>query len=223
MTSTRDMTELLRSLYPRRPERVEFRSGPQVYINLENLQNAYVLADALAEHGAIKVAEDLSAFARGVERELRREWVQGEGLRAVRRQKGVTTPSWEKWKDLRKRIDHTITDIFEGADFYREAQAPFVHFRAERVRLDRGGYDSRGGYWGRGRPLYRVFADLPADVAAHILDHPSTHLRYRFGIQIRPIVGTGEAEIDHHVRADDAKDAREQVARALGLRTRRRV
>lgn len=217
------MTELLRSLYPRRPERVEFRSGPQVYINLENLQNAYVLADALAEHGAIKVAEDLSAFARGVERELRREWVQGEELRAVRRQKGVATPSWEKWKDLRKRIDHTLTDIFEGADFYREAQAPFVHFRAERVRLDRGGYDSQGKYWGGGLPLYRISAFLPENVTKFVLDHPATHLRYRSGIRIQSLFGTDEAEIDHYVRADDAKDAREQVARKLGLRTRRRV
>lgn len=32
-------------------------------------------------------------------------------------------------------------------------------FRAERVPLDRGGYDRRGQYWGTGTPLYRVTSD----------------------------------------------------------------
>lgn len=31
--------------------------------------------------------------------------------------------------------------------------------RAERVRLNQGGYDSRGRYWGHGPPLYRVYDD----------------------------------------------------------------
>jgi hypothetical protein len=31
--------------------------------------------------------------------------------------------------------------------------------RAERVRLDRGGYDPSGRYWGTGAPLYRVTDD----------------------------------------------------------------
>lgn len=29
--------------------------------------------------------------------------------------------------------------------------------RAERVRLDRGGYDRHGRYWGVGEPLYYVY------------------------------------------------------------------
>ena len=33
----------------------------------------------------------------------------------------------------------------------------------ERVRLDNGGYDSTGKYWGVGQPLYRAYDDLDND------------------------------------------------------------
>ena len=217
------MGQLLGALYPRPQRAGEFRSGPAVYINVENLDQALVLADALEEHGLTALAKELASFARGVERELRREYVPGEAYRPTTRKKGVTSPRWEKWADLRRRIDHAITDIAEGVDFHREAQAPYVRLQAERVRLDQGGYDRGGRYWGRGLPLYRVTADLPADITRYVLDHPSTYLGHRSGIHLQIVTNTGEAWIDHHVRADDAKDAREQVARKLGLRTRRRV
>jgi hypothetical protein len=57
---------------------------------------------------------------------------------------------------------------------------------ARRVRLDRGGYDSGGAYWGTGAPLYRVFDEggnfedfvrAPSSVAAKTSFFPSTKHR----------------------------------------------
>lgn len=39
-----------------------------------------------------------------------------------------------------------------------DSEQPFK-FSLQHVRLDRGGYDSGGAYWGIGRPLYVAVAD----------------------------------------------------------------
>ncbi len=46
-----------------------------------------------------------------------------------------------------------------GAPMGRHTHAaPFAgRIRARRVRLDRGGYDPGGAYWGLGMPLYYVY------------------------------------------------------------------
>lgn len=56
---------------------------------------------------------------------------------------------------------------------------------AERVRLNAGGYDSRGRYWGQGAPLYRVSDE--------------------------------DGNIDEHVRASSAADARRKVQAQKGI------
>lgn len=38
---------------------------------------------------------------------------------------------------------------------------PFVVTSAARVRINRGGYDRHGAYWGDGAPLYRVTVEGP--------------------------------------------------------------
>ncbi len=53
--------------------------------------------------------------------------------------------------------------------------APF-RFYLQRVRLDAGGYDSGGAYWGTGAPLYRFEAGEGPDELA---DWPSGFLRAR--------------------------------------------
>ena len=215
MTSTRTMGQLLGTLYPKPTRWRDGSVGPALYINVDNLENAFVLADALEEHGAIALANELGAFARGVQRDLERGYELVRGFR--RQQRGIVTPSPDKWRELRSCLDHAITDIADGIDFHREAAAPYVPFRATRVLLNRSGYDDRGKYWGQGLPLYRVTAILPEDVFQYVLDH-----RHGGGsVAARP--DEDGWDVEEHVRADDPKDAREQVARALGLRTRRRV
>lgn len=85
----------------------------------------------------------------------------------------------------------------------------------ERVRLDRGGYDRRGRYWGSGAPLYRVTSDEPLSDA-----------------QIERLYGTSAyykpREIDEYVRASNAREAREKVAgmyrlERVSARDRRRM
>jgi len=68
----------------------------------------------------------------------------------------------------------------------RHHQRQRVHLTVERVRLDRGGYEKSGRYWGTGEPLYRVSGEL------------RTGERLYF--------------IDLHVRARSAQEARAKVA-----------
>jgi hypothetical protein len=65
---------------------------------------------------------------------------------------------------------------------------------AERVRLDRSGYDSRGRYWGVGGKLYRVTAEGPE----------------------------GD-ELDTHVRAATAKAAKNEVKETLLAKLEKQV
>lgn len=48
--------------------------------------------------------------------------------------------------------------------------------RTERVRLNRGGYDSRGRYWGIGAPLYRVYDD-EGTIDTHVRAQDSAEAR----------------------------------------------
>jgi hypothetical protein len=56
-----------------------------------------------------------------------------------------------------------------------------------RVRLNRGGYDAYGSYWGAGQPLYW----------------------YNF-------IGADGQEVDDHIRADDRDHAKEVIRRKHG-------
>ncbi len=50
-------------------------------------------------------------------------------------------------------------------------QAVTKHYRAERIRLNSGGYDSRGRYFGTGQKLYQVTSTK--DGTNHLLRAPS--------------------------------------------------
>ena len=39
-----------------------------------------------------------------------------------------------------------------------------IRMHLARVRLNQGGYDSGGAYWGTGAPLYRAWGDGPEEV-----------------------------------------------------------
>ena len=45
-----------------------------------------------------------------------------------------------------------------------------IRLRAERVRINRQGYDSRGKYWGVGTPLYLVYGASPehSNLSTHV-------------------------------------------------------
>ena len=218
--TTRTMGQLLGSLYPKPTRWRDGSDGPALYMNVDNLDNAFVLADALEEHGATRLANELGAFARGVQRDLERGYELVRGFR--RQQRGIITPSPDKWRKLRSRLDRAIADIADGVDFHREVSKPYIHFRVQRARLNRQGYDERGKYWGGGAPIHRVMAIVPPDVADYILRHGPPEAK----LGINSTYGKyqpGEFSIDEHVRTGDAKSAREEVARQFGLRTRRRV
>ena len=51
-----------------------------------------------------------------------------------------------------------------GADMGRRSHYPYdfkkpIKLRLERIRLDSGGYDNGGAYWGTGIPLYMASAE----------------------------------------------------------------
>jgi hypothetical protein len=46
-----------------------------------------------------------------------------------------------------------------GRKSYQSDKEASFKFRVQRVRLDRGGYDEGGAYWGIGQPLYIADAD----------------------------------------------------------------
>ena len=45
-----------------------------------------------------------------------------------------------------------------GRTSYGTADTP-QRMNLQRVRLDAGGYDSGGAYWGHGKPLFRAWSD----------------------------------------------------------------
>jgi hypothetical protein len=72
-----------------------------------------------------------------------------------------------------------------------------TRLRAERVKLDRGGYDRGGRYWGTGQPLYRVESETPVRGGAF---------------------GTVDlSERPEYVRASSAAEARQKVRIKYGL------
>lgn len=213
------MGRLLGALYPTPKRPGTFRSGVEVYFNVEGIPAAYVLADELAQHGALDLAEELSSFVRGIERELARDAASARGAQLPqKREKGVTTPTMARWRRLRPRLDHAITDIAHGVDFWAERALPYVYLGALRITLDRDGYDIHGKCWGVGRPLYNVTAIIPPDVVEWLATERPGTLRQHFHEET-----SGAVSLYKIVRADSADDAREQVARMVGFRTRSRV
>jgi hypothetical protein len=62
-----------------------------------------------------------------------------------------------------------------------------VRLHVARVRLDSGGYDSGGAYWGMGAPLYRVWSDDAVETP------------------------TGPESVDYFLRAWDREEAKEHA------------
>ena len=109
-----------------------------------------------------------------------------------------TTAQQKVWRDAQRELDRA-----------RQAR-PAMVLDVERIRLDRGGYSVRDGtYYGVGQPVFRVFSQeaLPENEAGWITQH-SPHV-YRV---------TDGVWVDSVVRAANVREARERVARALGVR-----
>lgn len=97
----------------------QLRTGTNVYISYQNIDNAFILADALEEAGYDKLSKQLSAFARGVIR------AEDPELWESRRYKktATITPSWEKWRSLNRKIRNVLIDLREEK-YQREEGVP---------------------------------------------------------------------------------------------------
>lgn len=72
-----------------------------------------------------------------------------------------TPESLDSWiEGLEAKMAARRADLATAESALAET-GPKFHLR--RVRLDSGGYDSGGAYWGHGKPLYEAFTDSGAD------------------------------------------------------------
>ena len=71
----------------------------------------------------------------------------------------------------------------------RHHQRQRVHLTVERMRLDRGGYEKSGRYWGTGEPLYRVSGELRKGERLYFID---LHVRARSAQEARAKVAEEE-------------------------------
>ena len=76
-----------------------------------------------------------------------------------------------------------------------DAELPFK-FHLVRVRINSGGYDSGGAYWGRGEPLYWACTDEEFETTASLV----------YGFAAPEIMA-----VDLYVRANDREDAKVAV------------
>lgn len=92
-------------------------------------------------------------------------------------------------------------------------------FGLSRVRLNQGGYDSRGSYWGIGQPLYHYATELP-DSYAHSLGHTTCQfdlstIGHLDNIQTCPDCGYAIRkvynDVSDHVRADNREHAKARI------------
>lgn len=60
---------------------------------------------------------------------------------------------WEASADSARREKETLRALIKEAQA-RSAPATAPKITLQRIRLDSGGYDPQGAYWGRGEPLY---------------------------------------------------------------------
>lgn len=99
-----------------------------------------------------------------------------------------------------------------GADMGRTSTLPAVNvsnprFHLVRVRLDSGGYDSGGAYWGHGKPLYR---------AVSVDKMPTAYRMWGDG----DITSTGRVDhVERFVRADSRDEAKAAIRGAIPTAT----
>lgn len=95
-----------------------------------------------------------------------------------------------------------------GADMGRTSLVPAVNvaslrFHLVRLRLDSGGYDAGGAYWGHGKPLYR---------AVSVDKMPTAYRMWGDG----DITSTGQiGHIERFMRTDSRTEAKELVREAI--------
>ena len=80
-------------------------------------------------------------------------------------------------------------------------------FSLSRVRLNRGGYDSTGRYWGTGQPLYNYTAEYPVVYTCDTCGVVLTHGRCACG----GVVRRDYPDVQGEVRADSRSDAITQI------------
>lgn len=94
---------------------------------------------------------------------------------------------------------------YRGADMGRVSTLPIgsgpLKMHLLRVRLDSGGYDSSGAYWGHGKPLYRAVSSIKVPTA--------------YGSHLDPI-STGKLDhVERFTRADSRDEAKALVRQVI--------
>jgi hypothetical protein len=88
-------------------------------------------------------------------------------------------------------------------------------FTLRRVRINGGGYDSSGRYWGSGQPLYHYSADLP-EYLIHVYPYVMNcdpepvsegSMKCRCGRELRFDLNI----IDNYIRADNREHAKAKI------------
>jgi len=154
----------LNTLDPPNTGNVHIRTGTNVYISYQNIENAFILADALEEAGYEKLAKQLSAFARGVIREMDLDlWERRRYKKTV-----TVTPSWEKWRSLTRKIRDVIADM-----------------REESYQKKTGGSEKKIVWWQARRPGWNFGATNYYLIPSEFIDTEEGDLY----VNIRPLLG----------------------------------
>lgn len=109
--------------------------------------------------------------------------------------------------DSRPWLTLSSGSSYRGASMGRVSLLPIGHgpipFHLVKLRLDSGGYDAGGAYWGHGEPLYRAVSkdELPT--------------AYRFAGNGDP-TSTGQVEhVEHFTRAASRAEAKDLIRRSI--------
>ena len=175
------------------------------------LETLALLGDAVGELGLATLSASIASFAAGVRKTYRGG-----------RNPGSVEPTYDRWRRIERVVGEARALLRSGQNPAAIETRPFVHLRADRIPLNRGGYDSRGRYFGGDAPLYRVTTTREIlRVEAPWLWSRSTHWAFgklfdRYGREVDD-PGLHTAEVDTHVRAASAAEARDLVAVELGM------
>ena len=173
-----------------------------------------VLGDALGEYGFATITDVAARFARGLDQTY-------GSTRPLNQARGAIAPTADNWRRLRGMIDDAIAIIAFGRNVREWETRPTIRLDVERIAINRGGYDRHGKYWGSGQPLYWVSSHTPVPIAnVPRLQRGSRYWSYGELFTLAPSEPRGVldlARVETAVRADSAAEARELVAKELGV------
>lgn len=83
-------------------------------------------------------------------------------LKESRPSDGFKASAWEAAAAHWREEKESLRALFKAAKAREAGEGPAPKITLQRVRLDSGGYDSQGAYWGIGEPLYWAADDSGA-------------------------------------------------------------